>query len=168
MDRQSAFLTVSLLRNVVTGGTGIRANQIGQWVAGKTGTTNDSYDAWFMGFTRHLVTGVWVGHDKKERPLGIGEEGGRTAAPIWVNYVSTVLMDHTKEPPERIVHGAVPRPYGVIGVNIDPDTGLRARPDAPRAVMEYYRSGSEPSDYTPDKRVFSPDDVDVWDADTPL
>ena len=121
-----------------------------------------------MGFTRRLVTGVWVGHDKKERPLGISEQGGRTALPVWVDFVSSVLLDHTKKPPKRVLHGGILAPSGVVRVNIDPESGLLARPESVSAVGEYYRSGSAPTEFAPDKQVFSPDDIDIWDADTPL
>lgn len=168
LDPQTAFLMVSLLKNVVESGTGIGASRIGQVVAGKTGTTNDSYDAWFMGFTRNLVTGVWVGHDKKERPLGINEQGGRTALPLWVDFVDAALMDRSVSPWKRIVHGEFPPPPGVVQVAIDSDTGLLARPHSGRAVLEYYRLGSEPTDFTPDKALLNPNEMDVFKADTPL
>ncbi|HET6344490.1 MAG TPA: penicillin-binding transpeptidase domain-containing protein, partial [Myxococcota bacterium] len=168
LDEQTGFLMVSLLKNVVESGTAMGASRMGQVVAGKTGTTNDSYDAWFMGFTRNMVTGVWVGHDKKERPLGVNEQGGRTALPLWVDFMEQALMDHTVTPPKKIVHGDFPPPTGVVRVAIDPDTGLLARPNSGRAVMEYYRAGSEPTDYTPDKNVLNPQDVNPFEADTPL
>lgn len=166
MEPQTAFLTISLLQNVVQGGTGMRARKLGVPIAGKTGTTNDAYDAWFMAFTRKRVTGVWVGHDKKERPLGVNEQGGRTAAPIWVQYMSSVLSDYTtgkKEPP-RINHGGFPSPPGVVRVSIDPETGLLARPGG-RSVDEYYRRGSEPTEYTPDTRFVQPDSATIFDVD---
>jgi penicillin-binding protein 1A len=165
LDRQTAFLTVSLLRNVITSGTGMGAQAIGQIVAGKTGTTNDSYDAWFMGFTHDLVTGVWVGHDKKERPLGINEQGGRTALPIWVEYMNHVLMDYTRTTPAKIVHADFDPPLGVVRLAIDPDTGLLARPGSSRSVMEYYRAGSEPTETAPDKASLNPDEYDQFRAE---
>ena len=93
LDTATSFVMTSLLENVVKNGTAVAASRIGFPVAGKTGTTNDSYDAWFMGYSSNLVTGVWVGHDTKERPLGIGEYGGKTALPIWMRYNrSTTLI----------------------------------------------------------------------------
>ncbi len=168
LDVPTAFVTVSLLKNVVAAGTGIGASRIGQIVAGKTGTTNDSYDAWFMGFTRFMVTGVWVGHDRKERPLGVNEQGGKTALPLWVDLMQNALVDHTVSPPRRIVHGDFVPPPGVISVSIDPDTGLLARPNSGRTVSEWYREGTEPTEYTPDKAVLNPSEVDVFKADSPF
>ncbi len=168
LDRQTAFITLSLLRNVITGGTGIGATAIGQVIAGKTGTTNDSYDAWFMAFTHDMVTGVWVGHDKKERPLGVNEQGGRTALPIWVDFMGKALMDYSQNPAKKVVHPDFDPPSGVVRVAIDPDTGLLARPGSGRAVLEYYRAGSEPDKVSPDKAILNADQIDVYGADTPL
>ena len=168
LDPQTAFVMVRLLRNVVDSGTGIGASRIGQMVAGKTGTTNDSYDAWFMGFTRKMVTGVWVGHDKKERPLGVNEQGGRTALPLWVDFMQNALLDHSVSPARRIVHGEFEPPPGITAVVIDPESGMLARPNVTRTVTEYYRSGTEPTDFSPDKAVLNPTQIDVFNADTPL
>jgi len=168
LDRQTAFLMISLMRNVITSGTGMGAQAAGQITAGKTGTTNDSYDAWFMGFTHDLVTGVWVGHDKKERPLGVNEQGGRTALPIWVDFVSHFLVDHTKATPSKIAHPDFDPPFGVVRIAIDPDTGLLARPGSARSVLEYYRAGSEPTEVAPDKAKLNPDEVDPYGADQQL
>ena len=168
LDAPTAFLTMSLLHNVVTGGTAIAASRLPYFVAGKTGTTNDSYDAWFMGMTRDLVTGVWVGHDKKERPLGVGETGGRTALPIWTKYVSRLLVDRTATPPKPIAQGPFPAPEGVVSVSIDPENGLLARPNTVRPVREYYRAGRAPTEYTPDAEELSPETLDLYGADTPL
>jgi penicillin-binding protein 1A len=167
LDAPTAFLMTSLLKNVVDSGTGMAASHIGQIIAGKTGTTNDSYDAWFMGFTRNLLTGVWVGHDKKERPLGINEQGGRTALPIWVDYMQNALLDRTVTPARRVVHGDFIPPPGVVQVLIDPDTGLLARRNGGRTVLEWYRAGSEPTDYTPDRAQINPTETDFYKADQP-
>ncbi len=82
----TATTMVGILR-----GTGRRANALGQEAAGKTGTTNDNTDAWFIGFTPNLVTGVWVGFGEKRRSLGRGREGGNTAAPIWLDYMKDAV-----------------------------------------------------------------------------
>ena len=167
LDAPTAFVMTSLLKNVVETGTAMAASHMGQTVAGKTGTTNDSYDAWFMGFTRNLVTGVWVGHDKKERPLGVNEQGGRTALPLWVDFMQSALVDRSVSPPRRIVHGDFVPPHGVVQIAIDPETGLLARRKNGRSVLEWYRSGTEPTDYTPSRAELNPAEIDLFKADQP-
>ena len=83
-----------------------------------------------MGFTNNLVTGVWVGHDTKDRPLGTGEFGGRTALPIWLKYMDKALRDYRRSGSPRLAVGGFVPPPGVVKVDIDPDTGLLARPEA--------------------------------------
>ncbi|MCS7164084.1 MAG: penicillin-binding transpeptidase domain-containing protein, partial [Thermodesulfovibrio sp.] len=85
----SAIIT-EMLKDVVIYGTGTRAN-IGRPVAGKTGTSNDFKDAWFIGYTPQLVAGVWVGYDDMRKSLGQGEAGGRVAAPIWAQFMKEAL-----------------------------------------------------------------------------
>ncbi|MBD5558416.1 MAG: PBP1A family penicillin-binding protein [Desulfovibrio sp.] len=89
LSPQNAYMMATLLKNVVNAGTGSRAKIDGRFIAGKTGTTNEEHDAWFVGFTPYLVTGVYVGYDQLQ-PLGRLEQGGRTAAPIFRYYRSVV------------------------------------------------------------------------------
>jgi penicillin-binding protein 1A len=157
---------VNLLRNVVEAGTARGVSYLGFPVAGKTGTTNDAYDAWFMGFSRDLVAGVWVGYDRKEGPpLGVGEQGSRTALPIWRDYMSRTMKDHTGSRPFILAQGEFEPPHDMIQVLIDPETGLLARPTTPNAVAEYYIFGTEPTEYVPDGSLIDPDQVDVFGAD---
>ncbi len=86
MSEQDAYLLTSMLQDVMSYGTGGRAN-FGRPAAGKTGTTNDYKDAWFVGYTPDLAAGVWVGFDDMRRSLGRGEVGGRAAAPIWSEFM---------------------------------------------------------------------------------
>ncbi|GHU94026.1 penicillin-binding protein [Deltaproteobacteria bacterium] len=86
---QNAYMMATLLKNVVNTGTGTRARIDGRFIAGKTGTSNEEHDAWFMGFTPYLVTGVYVGYDQLQS-LGRQEQGGRTAAPVFRNYRAKV------------------------------------------------------------------------------
>ncbi len=165
LDAPTAFLTISLMKNVIKNGTGMGASRLGWHLAGKTGTTNDSYDAWFLAFTRNVVAGAWVGHDQKERPLGVSEQGGRTALPIWVDFMVNAMRDHTVDPPKRIIEPDFPPPFGVIRASIDPVTGRLARPNAQHSVVEWYRQGSEPTDYAPDKAVFEPGEYTPWEID---
>src|SRR5690606_30144017 len=91
---EAAFITTDLLRKVTLHGTAAAASKLHQHtpVAGQTGTTNDWFDAWFMGFSRDVVTGVWVGYDRyDQQPMGRYENGGRAALPIWIDYMEKVL-----------------------------------------------------------------------------
>ncbi len=163
---QTAFMMVSLLQNVVEAGTARGVSYLGFPVAGKTGTTNDAYDAWFMGFSRDLVAGVWVGYDRKDGPpLGVGEQGSRTALPIWRDYMSNTLRDHMGSRPYVLAQGEFEPPKDMVQVLIDPETGLLARPTTPNATNEYYVSGSEPTEYVPDGTLINADQVDVFGAD---
>ncbi len=102
IDGTTAFLMTHLMQEVVQMGTGAEASKLGKPAAGKTGTTNDSFDTWFMGFTHDLVTGVWLGYDSPIIPLGKYENGGRAALPIWLEYMEKALDGRTQpgfEPP---------------------------------------------------------------------
>ena len=102
---QNAYIMDTLLKEVVNAGTGVRAKIDGRIIAGKTGTTNDEHDAWFMGFSPYLVTGVYVGYDQVQS-LGRLEQGGRTAAPIFRYYRSEIEDRYPKDDfvmPEGIV-----------------------------------------------------------------
>ncbi|PIP06691.1 MAG: penicillin-binding protein [Syntrophobacterales bacterium CG_4_9_14_3_um_filter_49_8] len=115
IDPRIAFMTTDVMQDVVESGTGMRVKSIGRPVAGKTGTTDDMRDAWFIGFTPSLVTGVWVGFDQ-ERPLGKQEVGGRAAAPIWLYFMEKAIKDTPVE--------SFPIPEGIAFIEVDPKTGL--------------------------------------------
>lgn len=140
MDAQSAFLTTSLLHGVVTSGTGWRAKALGVPVAGKTGTTNDYRDAWFIGYTADLLTGVWVGMDEP-KPLGPDETGSKAALPIWVDFMKHVV---DKENPKHF-----PIPPGIVTRMIDPENGLLAGDSTENPELEYFRDGTEPQEVSP-------------------
>ncbi|MBU1741729.1 MAG: hypothetical protein KKC37_09300, partial [Proteobacteria bacterium] len=106
LDPETNYLMISLLRDVVTGGTGARARVLKQFACGKTGTTDHHVDAWFVGFTPRLVTGVWVGHDDPKNRLGPGETGAKTALPIWLAFMKVAVGG---DPPEKF-----PVPPGII------------------------------------------------------
>jgi len=133
---QTAYIMSSLLQGVVQEGTGWRAKALERPVGGKTGTTNDYIDAWFIGFTPDLVTGVWVGFDERE-PLGQDETGSNAASPIFVNYMADVL----KEKPVR----DFPVPADIEFAKIDLKTGLLAyRGQKENTVVEGYKKGTAP------------------------
>jgi len=139
MTAQDAYLTTRLMRNVVNEGTGVRAKRLGVPVAGKTGTTNDSFDAWFVGFTTDIVTAAWVGYDDYVLPMGRYEQGGRAALPIWLAYMQRAIKGKKSY--------EFPLPPGVVMVRIDPKTGKLAPPDSGSAVMEAFKVGEEPTEY---------------------
>ncbi len=115
MSEQEAFVMTSMLQGVVQRGTGTRAKALGRPVAGKTGTTNDFIDAWFMGYNPTLVAGVWVGIDDRES-LGHKEEGARAALPIWIEFMQQAL--------ERVPYQEFTAPPHVKLVRIHPRTGI--------------------------------------------
>ena len=106
MDEKTAYIMVRLMREVATVGTGARAAALGKPAAGKTGTTNDSFDTWFMGFTHDLATGVWLGYDVNVTPLGRYETGGHAALPIWLDYMRAALDGREQPEFERAGRGS--------------------------------------------------------------
>jgi len=135
---ENAYVITNLMQSVVASGTGHRASVIGRPVAGKTGTTNDAKDAWFIGFIPQLVTGVWVGYDQ-ERSLGAGGSGGQAAAPIWGDFMQKAVVRLPSEDFEA--------PENVTFVLINPRTGKLAKEGTPGAVMECFIKGTEPTSY---------------------
>lgn len=135
---QTAYIMTTLLKGVVEdkNGTGGRARAIGREVAGKTGTTNGYFDAWFIGYTPNIVTGVWVGFDK-ERSIGKGEVGGRAALPIWVEYM--------KSAHEGLPQTSFPVPDGIVFANIDSDTGKLATATTKNVLRQAFVEGTEPT-----------------------
>lgn len=131
-----AFIMANMMKGVVERGTAQVVKQLEKPVAGKTGTTNDVMDTWFIGYTPEWVTGVWVGFDVK-RNLGRFETGGKTAAPIFVNYMREFLKD---TPPLDF-----DIPDSVIPVTVDLNSGRPVEPDSPNAFVEYFISGTEPT-----------------------
>jgi penicillin-binding protein 1A len=130
---QTAYLVTNLLESVVQDGTGARAKALRRPVAGKTGTTDQFLDAWFMGYTPEVLTGVWVGFDD-ERSLGENEAGSRAALPIWLGFMSRVL----REKPAK----DFPIPEGIEFMKIDPRTGdLSSDGDA---ILECFKEGTGP------------------------
>ncbi len=135
---QTAYLMTSMLADVVKRGTGRRAARaLKRPLAGKTGTTNDYYDAWFMGFAPQIVTGVWVGFDEL-KPLGRHETGARTACPIWIDFMRAALADM---PPENFKV-----PEGIVFANIDEKTGLLAVPESEKTIFECFKEGTAPTE----------------------
>jgi penicillin-binding protein 1A len=132
---ETAYIISHLLQQVVQYGTGARAKVLGRPVAGKTGTTNDEQDAWFMGFSPYLLTGVWVGYDQV-KPMGKYETGARAALPIWIDYRSKVEPDYPVQDFQA--------PPGIVMARVDARTGRLAGPGATEAYMLPFANGTEP------------------------
>lgn len=141
MAPELAYLVTDLLTSVVQKGTGRFAQSLGRPVAGKTGTTNDAKDAWFVGYSSEYVVAVWVGYDDA-LPLGSGESGARTALPIWVEFM--------KGASKGKVATDFPRPEGLVDVLVDPETGLLARYQQENAQNEIFLPGTEPQEIAPE------------------
>lgn len=147
IEAQNAYLIADMMRDVVRRGTARRAQALNRNdVGGKTGTTNDHHDAWFCGFNADLVAGVWVGFDELAS-LGTGEEGGRTAVPIWTQFMSAALRG--------VPESRLPAPEGLVTVKISPATGLLASADDPGAVFETFMEGHLPEAADPFERASS-------------
>ncbi|MGZ3721643.1 MAG: penicillin-binding transpeptidase domain-containing protein [Bdellovibrionales bacterium] len=141
---QTAYVLTTILQGVIDeAGTGAAARALGRPVAGKTGTTNGFYDAWFVGFTPDVVSGVWVGFDQ-EKTLGRGEFGATAALPIWLDYMK---FAHEGLPPRSF-----PVPDGIVFANIDNQTGHLVKPGSKAIVRQAFADGTEPgSDANPEK-----------------
>lgn len=130
------YLITSMLHDVVTRGTATQVKSLGRDdLSGKTGTSNDETDAWFNGYSTSLVGIAWVGFDQP-KPLGRGEVGGRSAVPIWIDYMKTALKG---EP--QMKH---PKPYGLTDIAINPATGKLVSGDTPGAIYETVQSDRVP------------------------
>ena len=136
IDEVDAFLLHYLLTQVATRGTGANASKLHHPVAGKTGTTNDSFDTWFAGYTPSLVTTVWVGYDTHEYPMSVGEQGGKTALPIWLGFMEPALAGKTE--------GDWTAPEGVCFARVDNQTGKKIFTDKPHSFVAPFRCNKEP------------------------
>ena len=137
VDPVTAYQMVSILEGVVLRGTGARIASLGRPLAGKTGTTNEYRDAWFMGFSPDLALGVYVGFDQPES-LGKGETGSSVAVPIWKAFMGEAL-EGAPIIPFRI-------PDGVRLVRVDGDRGLLPGSVTERVIVEAFKPGTEPSE----------------------
>jgi penicillin-binding protein 1A len=151
IDKSTAYIMTNLLENVVQNGTGWRAKALNRPTAGKTGTTNDLYDAWFLGYTPRYTTGVWVGFDE-EASLGQNETGSRAASPIWVEFMQRILVNE----PVRIFQV----PEGVVFAQIDAETGLLPIPESKETIFECFKEGTVPTEVTPKPDTAT--DSDLW------
>ncbi len=158
IDPRDAFLLTSMLRSVVQEGTGRAIVDAGvrDPVAGKTGTTNDGADVWFVGYTPSLVAGFWFGADDP-RPLGQGATGGRMAAPAWAEFYRTGWREHA---------GDWAPPAGLVRRRIDADNGLLANTYCPTVRDEWFKAGTEPTEICPEHATPPEPKVDEPAADS--
>lgn len=169
ISEASSFVMANMMRGVVEHGTGYRIKELGRPVAGKTGTSNDQMDTWFIGYTPQWVCGVWVGFDQKKQ-IGPKETGGVVAAPVWLYFMRDFLAykralssdsgeKEAEEEARRIGIQYVkqeiaeqlefPVPDGVEPFWIYKSTGTRADPGGAGAFLEYFVAGTEPEAYIP-------------------
>jgi len=136
VDGRTTYILNSMLQDVIKRGTGRRALAMNRPdIAGKTGTTNESKDAWFTGYNADYVTTVWTGFDQPES-LGRHEFGGTVALPIWMNFMSAALKD---KPPHQQAE-----PSGILSLRVDPISGRAATPSTPNAFFELFKSEDTP------------------------
>lgn len=137
IDPATAYQIVSMLEGVVQRGTGTSVSAVGKPLAGKTGTTNESRDTWFMGFSPDLVAGVFIGFDTP-RTMGKKETGASVAAPVFRDFMAAALKDSSATP-FRI-------PPGIRLMRVNAETGLPANPGDRKVILEAFRPGTEPKD----------------------
>jgi len=137
IDAMTAYQMVSILEGVVKRGTGYRAKEVGKPLGGKTGTTNEERDAWFVGFAPDLAAGVFVGFDNP-KPMGRGETGGGVASPIFTEFMKMALSDKAAVPFRA--------PEGIKLIRVNAKTGLRAQEGDENVIMEAFKPGNEPPD----------------------
>ncbi len=139
IEKSTAYIMTSLLKSVITEGTGRRALALDRPAAGKTGTTNNLHDAWFVGYSPHYVSGVWVGFDQ-EKSMGRRETGSRAALPIWIDFMKQALADKPKKD--------FTAPKGVVFARIDTKTGLLPIAETRQTRFECFKKGTQPTEYT--------------------
>jgi penicillin-binding protein 1A len=146
ISAQNDWIMDDMMHDVITRGTGIRAGVAlhRSDISGKTGTTNGPVDTWFNGFNENIVASVWVGFDQ-ERPLGAGEEGSRTAVPIWINFMREALRAQPDQPRAM--------PPGLVTVRISPTTGALASANEADAINETFMEDRQPQEGQPGNAV---------------
>ncbi len=141
IDMSTAYIMTNIMESVIQEGTGWRIKALKRPAAGKTGTTNNLFDAWFLGYTPRYTTGVWVGLDQ-EAPMGKGETGSRAASPIWLDFMQHALAGK----PAR----AFNVPEGIVFAKIDAKTGLLPIESSEKTIFECFKEGTVPAEHTPE------------------
>lgn len=137
MEKEDAYTMHYLLTEVAKNGTAQRTNVLHRHLAGKTGTTNDSFDTWFAGYSKSLLSLVWIGNDMMDTPLGVYEQGGRTALPLFNNFMGPALLGLPDEDWQM--------PATMCEARIDSQTGHRITEDHPLSFLAPFRCGQEPA-----------------------
>ena len=140
LDSATAYQMVSMLQGVIERGTGVRVKEVGKPLAGKTGTTNDSMDTWFIGFSPDLAVGVYVGFDTP-KPMGYGETGSSVSAPIFRDFMKAAL-EGSSAIPFRV-------PPGIRLVRVNAATGIVAQRGDTNSILEAFKPGTEPLELGP-------------------
>ena len=155
-DPRLAYLMSNLLKGVVQRGTGRKASNISNYIGGKTGTTNNYVDAWFIGFSPKVVTGVWTGFDNN-KTLGFGETGSKSALPIWKEVMKTAL--------QKFGDYDFPIPSGIVNVAIDVKTGALYQ-EGPNRFIEAFVDGTEPGNISAEANTEEEEsDISILDSD---
>jgi len=137
LDPMTAYQITSMMEGVVQRGTAARLNYLKRHIAGKTGTTNDSKDAWFMGFTPNIVVGVFIGYDQPAS-LGFGGTGSSLAVPVFGEFMESAM--------KGVPDVGFKVPDGMTQVAIDRKTGMRAEPGNSNVIVEAFKPGTGPAD----------------------
>lgn len=137
----AAFQLLQMMKGVTQRGTAASAARLKLNLAGKTGTTNDWTDAWFIGMTPRYTIGVWTGNDQKTVSLGRGMDGAHAALPIWIR-----IVERMKEAGRIDEKEDFDAPPNVVFTAVDYETGLKATPQSPRPILETFVSGSQPTE----------------------
>jgi len=155
LEAESSFLITNMMKGVIDRGTGRRARALGRPAAGKTGTTNKQVDAWFIGYTPQVLTGVWTGRDVPTS-MGRSETGSRAALPTWLAFMKDA---HRGKPVESFTP-----PEGIEWVLIDHKTGKLAGPDTENSLLEAFKEGSAPTEEASTEQNPIDDDGDFFDS----
>jgi penicillin-binding protein 1A len=154
MSPQHAFIMTHLLEGVVQHGTGQRAKVLNRPIAGKTGTSSDYTDAWFVGYSPSLLAAVWVGFDEKTS-LGKDETGARAALPIWIAFMNRALVDLPVEDFKA--------PRGIVMKKVNIETGLLTHEESNETIIEAFVEGMLPEEKEDNRKEESPSSPAIQD-----
>lgn len=152
-DPRLAYIMTNLLKGVVSNGTGAKARSLSPFVGGKTGTTSNYVDAWFIGFASNIVTGVWTGFDQNQT-MGYGEAGSKSSLPIWKGYMEQAL--------EKLGKVDFQVPEGIVNVYINKETG---QPEDGASYLESFVEGFEPGTEKPEEKLDEDTQLNIIEDD---